>query len=278
MRTAIIFHENDLIDSEISTRWLTSFSDLAGMVVLREDAGKSKNRIRREIKRVGYLRFLDVLAFRAYYRLFHAGRDNDWRLKEVERVGKSLPAISNVKKITAANPNLPEVKEFLESLDVDIVIARCKVILKSEIFSIPKTGTFVLHPGICPEYRNAHGCFWAIAENDLENVGLTLLKVDQGIDTGPTYGYYKSAHDLTKESHIVIQNRVFTENLDELRDKLIEVANGTAEPLDTTGRHSGVWGQPWLTKYFKALRNVRASKRTGRSIDIKTNGESTDVL
>lgn len=257
MRTAIIFHENDLIDSDVTTRWLASFSDLAGMVVLREDAGKSKNRIRREIKRVGLLRFFDVLAFRLYYKLFHAGRDNEWRKNEAGRLNKDLPHLDNVPEIIAVSPNLPEVKEFLNSLDTDIVIARCKVILKKEIFETAKIGTFVLHPGICPEYRNAHGCFWAMAENDPENVGLTLLKVDAGIDTGPIYGYFRCDFDLSKESHIVIQNRVFTENLDAIRDKLIEVADGTAIPLNTQGRRSGVWGQPWLTKYFKALKTER---------------------
>ena len=39
-------------------------------------------------------------------------------------------------------------------------------------------GTFVMHPGICPEYRNAHGCFWALANRDLARVGMTLLRAD----------------------------------------------------------------------------------------------------
>ena len=54
--------------------------------------------------------------------------------------------------------------------------ARCKVILKEKIFGIPRVGTFVMHPGICPEYRNAHGCFWALVRRDLERVGMTLLR------------------------------------------------------------------------------------------------------
>src|SRR5436309_328007 len=32
--------------------------------------------------------------------------------------------------------------------------------------SLPARGTFVLHTGICPEYRNAHGCFWALARSE----------------------------------------------------------------------------------------------------------------
>jgi len=36
-----------------------------------------------------------------------------------------------------------------------------------------------MHPGICPEYRNSHGCFWALANDDPERVGVTLLQIDK---------------------------------------------------------------------------------------------------
>ena len=52
------------------------------------------------------------------------------------------------------------------------------------------TGHSSMHPGICPEYRNSHGCFWALARRDLDHVGATLLQIDEGSDTGPVYAYY----------------------------------------------------------------------------------------
>jgi methionyl-tRNA formyltransferase len=107
-----------------------------------------------------------------------------------------------------------------------------------------------MHPGICPQYRNAHGCFWALAERDLENVGMTLLKIDKGVDTGPVYGYFSYPYDECRESHIVIQHRVVFENLGRIREKFLEIEKATAVPIETTGRSSGVWGQPWLTRYF----------------------------
>jgi len=58
------------------------------------------------------------------------------------------------------------------------------------IFAIPQLGTFVLHPGICPEHRNSHGCFWALANDDLRNVGMTLLRMNRGVGAGPLYAQY----------------------------------------------------------------------------------------
>jgi methionyl-tRNA formyltransferase len=116
-----------------------------------------------------------------------------------------------------------------------------------------------MHPGICPEYRNAHGCFWALANDDLEKVGMTLLKIDRGVDTGPVYGHYHYSIDGTPESHVVIQHKLVTANLAALESKFREIYAGTARTIDVAGRKSNTWGQPWLTQYL-ALKK-RADKR-----------------
>ena len=41
-----------------------------------------------------------------------------------------------------------------------------------------------LHVGITPEYRGVHGGYWSIVNKDVENFGVSLHKVDKGIDTG----------------------------------------------------------------------------------------------
>lgn len=257
MKTVLIYHENDLVDREITARWLASFSDLAGVVVLREKSKRMKTRVRREIKRVGYARFLDVLAFRFYYKFFLAAADRAWRSATIERFKKIYPELKNVPTLVTDSPNSPEAENFLREAAADIIVARCKTLLKKNIFTLAKTATVVFHPGICPEYRNAHGCFWALARADYEKVGMTLLKIDEGVDTGPTFGYYTYDYDARRESHIVIQTRVVTENLPKLAAKLEEIHARTAQNLDVEGRQSNVWGQPWLTEYFKIKRRAK---------------------
>jgi len=111
-----------------------------------------------------------------------------------------------------------------------------------------------MHPGICPEYRNAHGCFWAVAEGDPANVGMTLLRVDRGVDTGPVFGYFHVDVAAGDGSHIVTEHRTVLENLDAIKATLLEIAAGRAAPIDTTGRRSATWGQPWLTAFLKMRR------------------------
>lgn len=253
MRTVLICHEGADLDREGLARWLGSFSTFAGTVVVREPRGRLRKRIAREIRRVGFWRFLDVLAFRLHYRVRQAAGDRRWEARELDRLRACYPNQPNVPEMLVASPNATEAEAFIRRCQPDLVIARCKTLLHERVFSIPRLGTYVMHPGICPEYRNAHGCFWAMATGDRDNVGMTLLRIDRGVDTGPVYGYFRVDAD-PRESHVITQHRVVVDHLDAIREKLLEIESERAIPIDTAGRRSAAWGQPWLT----ALVTMRA--------------------
>jgi len=256
MRTLVICHDRAPLDREGIVRWLSSFSEVAGTVVIRETAGRMRQRIRREVKRVGLWRFADVLAYRAYYRLVHAAGDARWEADRLQALRARYPGPLSAPECLVGSPNDPEAEAFIRECRPDIVIARCKTLLKERVFSIPRRGTFVLHPGICPEYRNAHGCFWAVACGDLDNVGATLLRIDRGVDTGPVFGYFRVTPNPAHESHAVLQHRAVLDNLDGIRDALIAVNAGSAATIDTRGHASATWGQPWLTAALRARRRA----------------------
>jgi methionyl-tRNA formyltransferase len=207
---------------------------------------------------VGTLRFADALAFRLYYKFFLAATDRTWEDRTLDRMREAYPSVGDGTPVfRAASPNSAGGEEFIRRCAPNIVLALCKTILKPRVFSIPTHGTFVLHPGICPEYRNAHGCFWALANDDVHKVGMSLLRIDDGIDTGPVYGQFTYPYDERLESHVVIQHRAVMENLDALREKLTAICGGLATPIDTAGRASATWGQPWLTSYVKWKHKAR---------------------
>lgn len=253
MKTILICHSDSTLTRYGFARWLSSFTDLVGIVEIREDGSRAKQRIRAEVRRIGWLRFIfDVIPYRIYSRLIDSRKDEEWERILLAKLSQEFPDIpESVKVLITSSPNSDEVKEFIESLSPDMTIARCKTLIKKEIYSIPEDGTFVLHPGVCPEYRNAHGCFWALANDEPDKVGMTLLKIDDGVDTGPIYGYYSYNFSRKKETPGVIHNRVVYDNLDALRTKFNEIHGGKAVTIDTRGRKSGVWGQPWLSKYLK---------------------------
>ena len=214
------------------------------------------------------LRFLDVIAFRVYARLRLAGRNAAWTTRAVRQLRERYPAdLDAVPRIVVSSPNSDNARAFMALVRPDVAIARCKVILTPEVFGLPRVGTFVMHPGICPEYRNAHGCFWALVNRDLGRVGMTLLQVDAGIDTGPIFLHGGCEVDEVHESHVVIQHRAVIENLDAIGRVLLSLCRGErVPPLDIEGRASATWGQPRLTDYF---RWKRAARRNPGSVSLR---------
>jgi methionyl-tRNA formyltransferase len=89
---------------------------------------------------------------------------------------------------------------------------------------------------------------------------MTLLRVDNGVDTGPVYLHATCAYDERRDSHIVIQQRAVVDNLDAIGRTLTALARSEdVQPVNTEGRRSAVWGQPRLTDY---LRWKLAARRT----------------
>jgi len=249
----LICHEEDHLDTEGLASWLASTLRLAGLIIIRDRPGRRWRAARREVRRVGVLRFLDVVAFRAYARLRLASRDAAWKTQAITQLRERYPVdLDTVPRIVVSSPNSEDARAFMARLQPDVALARCKVILRREVFELPRIGTFVMHPGICPEYRNAHGCFWALVNRDLDRVGMTLLRVDAGIDTGPIFLHGHCDIDEVHESHVVIQYRAVIENLDAIGRVLLSLCRGEpVSPVDVEGRTSATWRQPRLTAYLR---------------------------
>jgi methionyl-tRNA formyltransferase len=171
----------------------------------------------------------------------------------LKRLRTRVPHRPDAPELITQSPNGPDAEAFIRDACPDLVVARCKTLLKESVFTVPRLGTYVMHPGICPDYRNAHGCFWAMATGDRGNVGMTLLRIDRGVDTGPVFGHFRVEAD-PGESHVVTEHRVALEHLDEVRAVLLGIEAGRAQIIDTKGRPSATWGQPWLSAYIRMRR------------------------
>lgn len=85
------------------------------------------------------------------------------------------------------NVNTPESLEFLRSLDLDlIVVASYGQILREPLLNLPRFGCLNLHASLLPKYRGASPVQAAILAGDPET-GVSFMKLDKGLDTGPVY-------------------------------------------------------------------------------------------
>jgi methionyl-tRNA formyltransferase len=79
----------------------------------------------------------------------------------------------------------PEFFEELRRLGPDlIVVVAYGQILPLSILELPRHGCINVHTSILPKYRGAAPIQWAILNGETET-GVTIMKMDQGLDTGP---------------------------------------------------------------------------------------------
>ncbi len=87
----------------------------------------------------------------------------------------------NVLKID--NVNEKSVIESVCELDWLFIIGWSQI-ASSELLSAPKQGVLGMHPTLLPAGRGRASIPWAIIKG-LEKTGVTLFKLDEGVDTGP---------------------------------------------------------------------------------------------
>jgi len=80
-----------------------------------------------------------------------------------------------------SEPFLAELRALAPDL---IVVVAYGQILPPTILDLPRHGCLNVHTSILPKHRGAAPIQWAIANGDAET-GVTIMKMDAGLDTGP---------------------------------------------------------------------------------------------
>lgn len=134
---------------------------------------------------------------------------------------KGLP-IFQPEKIKAEADNIRSLKP-----DLIVVIAYGKIIPQT-ILDIPQYGCVNVHASLLPKYRGA-SCLAAPILNGDEESGVTIMKMDAGMDTGDIIkqaGIKLSAKETLSSLH----NRLSALGAEILADTLKEYINGTINP------------------------------------------------
>src|SRR3989442_4261324 len=90
--------------------------------------------------------------------------------------------------VPVLQPERPSDPVFIERLralapDVGVVVAYGHI-LKPDLLALPRRGMINLHPSLLPELRGAAPVEWAIL-NGLQQTGVTIMRMDEGLDSGP---------------------------------------------------------------------------------------------
>jgi methionyl-tRNA formyltransferase len=110
-----------------------------------------------------------------------SGRGRDLRPPPVKLLAKEL----NIPVTQPERLRQPEAIEQLRAWNPDlIVVAAFGQILRKDVLELPPHGCINVHASLLPRWRGAAPINAAILHGD-EETGITIMKMDVGLDTGP---------------------------------------------------------------------------------------------
>lgn len=113
-------------------------------------------------------------------------------------------------------------------LDVAIVVAYGKII-PAKLLAVPKQGWLNIHGSLLPKYRGASPIQAAILNGE-EEAGVTLMKIDEGLDTGDTIAQ-KSIPIEVSDNFESLHHKLSNLGADLLKETLLDYLNNKLKPV-----------------------------------------------
>ncbi len=169
------------VTGRIAARYLAAhFPALA--VVVESPVARSLL-LRRRIKRLGLAHVGGQLAFLLFQRMQQKAAQR--RIAEImrgARLDARWPEESEIIRVPSVNS--AECIGHLRRLQPQAILVVGTRIIARDVLRALDVPFINYHAGITPKYRGVHGGYWAKAEGDHGNFGVTVHLVDEGIDTG----------------------------------------------------------------------------------------------
>jgi len=162
--------------------------------------------------------------------------------------------------ITPKNINSSTVKKKIKSLKPDLMIlcGYSQNILKSDVFNIPKHGTWNMHASDLPKYRGASPLNWAIINNE-KKIGISIIQVDKTLDGGDIVG--KDFLKLKKNENIqTLTTKVNILYPKMLYKKIYELKNGLLKKKKQNINRATFFTRRLPTDSFLKFRLLSAEK------------------
>jgi methionyl-tRNA formyltransferase len=125
----------------------------------------------------------------------------------------------------------PEAIEYLRGLAPEaMVVVGYGQIIPQSILDIPPLGILNVHASLLPKYRGAGPIQWSIVNGETVT-GVTIMRIDAGLDTGPMLMKVETAIGA-EESAVDLGRRLSTMGADLLVDALDGLARIVPQPQD----------------------------------------------
>jgi hypothetical protein len=202
--------------------------------------------VRNRIRRFGLVHAAGQLAFIAFSRCLRRGAAG--RIAEIIAAEGLEPRWPRgVELIEVTTVNSPDTIACLQGLAPKVVLVVGTRIISRKVLSSIAAPFVNYHDGITPKYRGIHGGYWANAQGDLANFGVTVHLVDPGIDTGEVL-YQARLKPSGQDNYATFSYLQIAAALPLLERAARDAIAGTLAPLQVD-LPSHLWSHPTLCGY-----------------------------
>lgn len=278
LKTAFIGNENHF-DRKIC-EWLSQHTDLSLIIwsdkltwSYNGDSGRRRRvvqRFKKRAKRYGLIRAANEFLYYLLYRSF-IGREEVAKVKDAVNSLTFHPkkALSEIRQIRPDEIRSEQLQRVVEESGLDAMFAMCiDAYLPEKLINTPRLGTFLWHEGITPNYRGVYSPFWTLVNEDYDNLGYTLLRMNSKLDAGEIYVQGKAENiDLISDWHGFIGHRAVLDSLPSVERFLKYLEANQHIPIDRSNAEDGFYSYPTASAFVKlALKRKFFKNSIRRSI------------
>jgi methionyl-tRNA formyltransferase len=214
---------------------------------LRKLASRSGPRLVVKSARSLALRFIDQRVGRQVARL----------------LGTAPSALAQTEQVSPSYITDGRAAARLAEIRPDLLLLSAAPILPEEVFTIPRLGTVNVHWGLASCYRGNHTLFYPLYRREYDAIGVTLHRVDRGIDTGPIIAESRLVVEPSESLAMVFAKAA--RSAAELATDLIRVLeHGLRPESQKSGRGVLIRNRDrrvWHYAHFAVIRHVPGRRR-----------------
>ncbi len=174
--------------------YLTSHGIVIDKVIIEKPISP-KVFLKRRIRNIGWIKVMGQVLNRIFVVPFLRWSSRE-RFKEIKESGNlDSTQIPEDKILRVPSVNSEECLEELRKQNPKVVGVVNTRIISGKTLKATEADFINIHAGITPGYRGWHGAYWALVRKDLAHCGVTVHKIDEGIDTGGIL--YQDTIDIT---------------------------------------------------------------------------------
>ena len=239
-------------NSETTNILINSLKSSFDVEVIFEEKVSKINFWRRRFLNQGFLRTLNQILFLLFIQslkpLYVKNKYSFFTREKFFLIDSGDIKIRNVKSI-----NSDDSIDLISTIDADIILINGTRILSKKLLDSIKADFINIHCGVTPKYRGVHGGYWAAYSQDFDNLGVTIHKVDKGVDTGEIIFQEKVEYSSSLNYFIypLKQYSIAIPNLIKILRKFS--VEGVFTTYYRNDLPSKLWYHPTLTSYLHGL-------------------------